>query len=406
MKGDPIRSRPAAEQRERPINVGHPERAGSADGSVIWANVAFFSLWTLATVIAVPWYLSTHGITWAEIVAVIGLWVVTGLSITAGYHRLFAHRSYRASWPVRAGFALFGAAAWQSSIISWSAHHRFHHRHVDTDEDPYDATRGFWHAHMGWLLVRGAKHDDLSNVPDLWKDPICRWQHRHWLALAIVVNVAVVLGLGLATGNILGMVVMALLLRVTLLHHATWLINSAAHTWGSQPWSENHTARDNWFLSLLTFGEGYHNYHHTFQADYRNGPLWRNWDPSKWLIWLFERIGLADSLRRVAPEAALRKRFELARQIVNGHLRRLDDDLRQLTQQHLAPVAERCEAALGELKAEYERWRAPSVRQLPIRQRRRLSRGFRSAHRNAKRALRSWLDAVNACPSQLTATAR
>ena len=152
---------------------------------VLWGHVAFFAIWTAATVVAVPWYITAHGVTWIEVAACAGLWLATGLSITAGYHRLFSHRAYSASAPVRLLFALFGAAAWQSSIITWSAHHRFHHRHVDTDDDPYNATRGFWHSHMGWLLVAGAKHDDLSNVPDLWKDPICAWQHRHWIAIAV-----------------------------------------------------------------------------------------------------------------------------------------------------------------------------------------------------------------------------
>ena len=144
---------------------------------IIWTNVVFFAVWTVLTVAAVPWYAVTYGVTWVETAALIGLWVLTGVSITAGYHRLFSHRAYSASAPVRLFFALFGAAAWEASIITWSAHHRFHHRHVDTDDDPYNATEGFWHSHIGWLLVKGAKHDDLSNVPDLWKDPICAWHY-------------------------------------------------------------------------------------------------------------------------------------------------------------------------------------------------------------------------------------
>jgi len=350
--------------------------------ATIWSNVVFFVVWTLATAVAVPWYVATRGVTWVELAACAGLWLVTGLSITAGYHRLFSHRSYSASAPVRMLFALFGAAAFESSIITWSAHHRFHHRHVDTENDPYNVRQGFWHSHMGWLLVRGAKHDDLSNVPDLWKDPICAWQHRHWITIAIVVNLAVTIGLGLATGRLLGMFVFALLLRVLVLHHFTWLINSAAHTWGSQPWSKGHTARDNWLLSLLTFGEGYHNYHHTFQADYRNGPFWYNIDVSKWLIWSLSRAGLARSLRRVPVDITLGKRFEQARRDVEALLADLDDRARTALRERIAPLERLLEDALARLEA--ARTGLPDADAISPR------RAIRAARRAARRAYRRW----------------
>ena len=349
---------------------------------VLWGNVAFFAIWTAATVVAVPWYITAHGVTWIEVAACAGLWLATGLSITAGYHRLFSHRAYSASAPVRLLFALFGAAAWQSSIITWSAHHRFHHRHVDTDDDPYNATRGFWHSHMGWLLVAGAKHDDLSNVPDLWKDPICAWQHRHWIAIAVTVNLAVTVGLGVMTGHMMGMVVFALLLRVLLLHHFTWLINSAAHTWGTQPWSKGHSARDSWPLSLLTFGEGYHNYHHTFQADYRNGPLWYNIDPSKWLIWGLARVGLAANLRHVPVDVSLGKRFEQARRDLEARLAGVDERALAAVRERLAPLEKLVEDALDRLEEARRSLRAAHV---PTPR-----RAFHAARRAARRAFRQW----------------
>jgi stearoyl-CoA desaturase (delta-9 desaturase) len=357
-----------------------PESDGR--GSIIWSNLLFFAIWTVATVVAVPWYVATHGVTWMEIAACAGLWLATGLSITAGYHRLFSHRSYTASAPVKLLFALFGAAAWESSIITWSAHHRFHHRHVDTDDDPYNAKAGFWHSHIGWLLVRGAKQDDLSNVPDLWKDPICAWQHRHWIAIAVVVNLTVTLGLGFATGHLLGMVVFALLLRVLLLHHFTWLINSAAHTWGSQPWSKGHTARDNWALSLLTFGEGYHNYHHTFQADYRNGPFWYNIDVTKWLIWILARAGLATGLRRVPIDVSLGRRFDQARRDLETLLRGLDDRARAALRDRIAPLERLLEESLERLEAARTSLHAADVSSP--------RRAFRAARRSARRAFRQW----------------
>ncbi len=275
--------------------------------------MAFLSLAPLAAAVAVPWYAVTRGVTWVEVAACIGMWVVTGLSITAGYHRLFTHRAYEAPAAVRAVFAVVGAAAYENSVISWAAAHRYHHRHVDTDDDPYNPQEGFWHSHMGWIMVEGPKHADTANVPDLWKDPILRWQHRHPILIGTTVNLATTVALGLLTGRMLGMFVFALLLRLVLTQHFTFLINSAAHMWGSQPYSSAHSARDNWVLSFFTFGEGYHNYHHSFQADYRNGPRLYNWDPSKWLIWVLARLGLASHLRRSPLDVTLGRMFEHAR---------------------------------------------------------------------------------------------
>jgi len=119
----------------------------------------------------------------------------------------------------------------------------------------------------------------------------------------------------------LGMFVFALLLRLVLTQHFTFLINSAAHRWGSQPYSSAHSARDNWLLSFFTFGEGYHNYHHSFQADYRNGPRLTNWDPSKWLIWVLARLGLASHLRRSPLDVTLGRMFEHARTTFAEHLK-------------------------------------------------------------------------------------
>jgi stearoyl-CoA desaturase (delta-9 desaturase) len=367
---------------------GSAEHDRAAARPILWTNVAFFAVWTAATVVVVPWYVVRFGVSWTEIAACVGLWAITGLSITAGYHRLFAHKAYSASAPVRFLFAIFGAAAWEASIITWAAHHRFHHRFVDTDDDPYNARAGFWYSHIGWLLVEAAKHEDLSNVPDLWKDPICRWQHRFWIPIAVAVNLAVTVVLGVLTGNMLGMFVFALLLRVLIVHHTTWLINSAAHMWGSQRWTTQHTARDNWVLSLFTFGEGYHNYHHTFQADYRNGPIWHNWDPSKWLIWIMAKLGLAGNLRRVPVDVTLRRKFEQARRDLDLRVADFGDRAKATLGDQLEPIERHLEEAIKGLKAARESLQA-AARDTAI-PTRNLRRAVRSARRSAKRALCQW----------------
>jgi stearoyl-CoA desaturase (delta-9 desaturase) len=135
------------------------------------------------------------------------------------------------------------------------------------------------------------------------------WQHENYYLSLAATNIVLVSLAGLLLGNWLGMIIIAGLLRIVVVQHATFLINSAAHIWGTQPWSNATTSKDNWALSLITFGEGYHNYHHSFQADYRNGPLWYNWDPTKWVIWSLEKLGLASSLRRTPIDVVLSTRY-------------------------------------------------------------------------------------------------
>ena len=371
---------------------------------IVWGNVAFLTLTPLAAAIAVPWYIATHGVSWVEIAACILMWLVTGLSITAGYHRLFAHRAYAAPAPVRALFAIFGAAAFENSVIAWAAAHRFHHRFVDTDDDPYNAQEGFFYSHMGWIMVEGAKHDDTSNVPDLRKDPILAWQHNHIFVIGAVVNLVATVLLGLLTGKMLGMFVFAFLLRVVLTHHFTFLINSAAHIWGSQPYSTAHSARDNWLLSFFSFGEGYHNYHHSFQADYRNGPRLYNWDPSKWLIWSMEKVGLASRLKRSPLDVTLGKIFEHARSTFEERLATIGetvDDLqasrrdqtaaaREALRGHIVAAEKACEEALAELKIARANLQAKITEGVGVIERSPVRRKLREAKRSAKRAIDAW----------------
>jgi stearoyl-CoA desaturase (delta-9 desaturase) len=371
---------------------------------IVWSNALFLTLLPIAALVAVPWYVLTHGVTWIEIAACLGMWMVTGLSITAGYHRLFSHRAYNAPAPVRAVFAIFGAAAYENSVISWSAAHRFHHRYVDTDDDPYNAKEGFWYSHMGWVMVEGAKHDDTSNVPDLWKDPILRWQHKYIISIGTIVNLTTTIVLGLLTGHMLGMFVFALLLRLVLTQHFTFLINSAAHIWGSQPYSNAHTARDNWLLSFFTFGEGYHNYHHSFQADYRNGPLLYNVDPTKWLIWTMARLGLASDLRRSPLDVTLTKMFEHARATFDEHLRTAGATIDgwqvsakaqttaagEALQEHFIAAEKRCEEALAELRTARTSLQAMIADGASVVSRRHLRRRLRVAKRSARQAMHQW----------------
>lgn len=255
----------------------------------------------ILAIVLVPWYLWTHGVNPAVWTAFAFFMAWTGLSITAGYHRLWAHKSYEAH-PIVKYFLLLGATlAVQSSAFDWCSGHRVHHRHVDDEyDDPYSAKRGFWFSHMDWMLRKYPSGQyDYKNIPDLKKDKLLTLQHKYYGFWVVLTNLVVVGGVGLLIGDVLGTFLIAGLLRMVLTHHFTFFINSLCHMFGTRPYTDENTARDNPILAIFTWGEGYHNYHHYFQYDYRNGVKWWQYDPTKWLILTLSKIGLAKDLKRV-----------------------------------------------------------------------------------------------------------
>ncbi|RDV24026.1 acyl-CoA desaturase [Alteromonas aestuariivivens] len=276
---------------------------------LILTNILVFIITTAIAVIGVPLWALTVGVDSAEIITAIVLFFFTGMSITAGYHRLWSHKTYDANIVVRVILAIGGAMALQNSILHWSSDHRIHHRHVDdNDKDPYSAKRGLWFAHIGWMLreYQANRYSDYSNCRDLQKDPVVVWQHKHYLAIVLAANFGITGFLGYLNGNVLGMILVAGVFRLVMVHHVTFFINSLAHFWGKQPYTDSNTARDNGILALFTFGEGYHNYHHIFEYDYRNGIRWWQYDPTKWLIRGLSFFGLTHNLRR-CPEERIEK---------------------------------------------------------------------------------------------------
>lgn len=249
----------------------------------------------------VPWYLWTYGVHWSVWVVFAFFMAWTGLGITAGYHRLLAHRSYQAH-PVVKYFLLLGATlAMESSAFDWCSGHRDHHRHVDDEyNDPYSAQRGFWFSHIGWMLKKYPSGNfDYKNIPDLKKDKILELQHKYYGFWVVSLNVLFVGLVGWLIGDVVGTLLVAGLLRLVLTHHFTFFINSLCHMFGTRPYTDENSARDNALLAIFTWGEGYHNYHHYFQYDYRNGVKWWQYDPTKWLIALLAKVGLASELKRV-----------------------------------------------------------------------------------------------------------
>ena len=276
---------------------------------IIWLNFWVFAITGFIALLIVPAYAYWVGFSGMQVVAMVLGIAFCELSITAGYHRLWSHRAYQAHPVLRFIYALGGAYAIQNSILHWASDHRVHHLHVDNNEkDPYSAKKGFWYSHIGWMLRDYKVHDDkdYKNAADLKKDPVVMWQHKHYLALVLSLNFGIPLLLGVIEGDIIGMMLLAGVLRLVLSHHFTFFINSLAHIWGRQPYSDKNTARDNGFLAFLTMGEGYHNFHHAFQSDYRNGIRWWQYDPTKWLIKAMQYVKLASHLRKT-PELHIEK---------------------------------------------------------------------------------------------------
>jgi stearoyl-CoA desaturase (delta-9 desaturase) len=259
-----------------------------------------FSLTLLAAVVLVPWFGLTRGFSGGAWGFFAFFLIANGMSITGGYHRLWAHRTYEAHWLLRLFYMIFGAMALQNSAFAWCSGHRTHHLNVDdVDHDPYSIKRGFWFAHIGWMLREyPSGKPDFTNIPDLRRDPMLRFQHRFYVPLAIATNFGLPLAAGWLIGDVWGTFILAGVLRLVISHHVTFFINSLAHMWGTRPYTDANTARDNPFLAFVTYGEGYHNFHHIFAHDYRNGVRWWQWDPTKWVIASLQWVGLTRRLKR------------------------------------------------------------------------------------------------------------
>jgi stearoyl-CoA desaturase (delta-9 desaturase) len=241
----------------------------------------------------------------------------------AGYHRLWSHRSYRASRFLQVLLLCGGTSAVQGSCLWWAGAHRSHHRYTDTDLDPYNSQRGLFWTHVGWMIFKTRLHAGKADVSDLRKNNLVQWQHRwyFWLAgfFGCVLPAAIP---GFFWGDWAGGFCFSAALRLTIAHHvrlpfgtftvdpgsplifppncsfqSTFCINSIAHYLGSASYDDALTPKDHFLSAILTMGEGYHNFHHQFPMDYRNAILWYQYDPTKWFIAMCNILGLASDLQ-------------------------------------------------------------------------------------------------------------
>lgn len=235
-------------------------------------------------------------VSWSALaVAFVTYWMAICWGIGMGYHRLHTHRSYKVPRWLDYFFAVCGTLSLEGGPIFWVATHRLHHQHSDTDHDPHTPRHGAFWAHMGWILFGEAHHNDTATMaryaPDLAKDPFYRLLNQyHWVPLTVL---GVIL---LAVGG-LSWLLWGVCLRVVLGLHATWLVNSATHLWGSRRFAVRDDSRNSWWVALLTFGEGWHNNHHAHPTSARHGLAWYELDITWLQIQLLQRLGIAKAVR-------------------------------------------------------------------------------------------------------------
>jgi stearoyl-CoA desaturase (delta-9 desaturase) len=265
--------------------------------NINWVPTLFISIYQTLLIVTLPFYFYYHTPSAMLLFISFVLLYLTGFSITAGYHRYYAHKSYKSNTFFETVLLFFGSMTAQGSALRWAFDHRIHHAHVDTDNDPYNINRGFLYAHCLWIIDK-PREIEAKVVPDLLRNKLVMFQHNHIGKLIVLTNFIAFYAVGWLLNDFMGAFFIALWLRLFALHHFTWFINSLAHIWGDKPFSQEHTAVNNFILAMLTFGEGYHNYHHTFANDYRNGVRWYQFDPTKWLIWTLNKLHIVHDLKR------------------------------------------------------------------------------------------------------------
>ena len=279
-----------------------------------WVNTLFLIITPLIVIAFVPLHVSLEGIQGSLLILLAISCLLPSISITGGYHRLFSHNSYQANNITKFLYLVFGAAALQGSALKWSSDHRRHHRHVDTEEDPYNAKKGFWYAHMGWVFFKDNPKYENQMAPDLKADPLVMWQHKYYVLIAVVVGFMIPTYIGWYLGYSWGGLLWGGFARIVVTHHCTFFINSLCHMWGNQPYADKNSAKDNFLLAFLTYGEGFHNFHHRFANDYRNGIRWYHWDPTKWAIRLLSFFGFTWDLQKTSDFEIFKAKLKMQEQ--------------------------------------------------------------------------------------------
>ncbi len=255
-----------------------------------WTSVIAFSIFHIGAVAALFFF------TWPALFVALALnWLALSLGIGMGYHRLLTHRSYKPPKWVEYTLAVCGTLALEGGPMFWVATHRVHHQFADKDGDPHTPRDGKWWSHLIWMLVGDATHCDIEECSHYAPD-VCRDRFLVWLSNYHYVPLAILAVLLLAVGG-LPFLLWGICFRVTMGLHSTWMVNSITHIWGSRRFATRDDSRNNFFVAIMSFGEGWHNNHHANPTSARHGLTWWEVDMNWWGIWVLEAIGLAKAVR-------------------------------------------------------------------------------------------------------------
>jgi fatty-acid desaturase len=265
-----------------------------------WATTLVFFLFHVGAVAALFMF------SWKNLLISMALyWMAIGWGISLGYHRLHTHRSYKCPRWMEYWFAICGTLSLEGGPIFWVATHRIHHQKSDQPGDPHSPRDGAWWAHMGWILWGETNHNNTKAMskyaPDLAKDKFYIWLNNyHWVPM-------VVLGVILLAIGGPSLLCWGIFLRVTVGLHATWLVNSATHMWGERRFATRDDSKNNWWVALMTFGEGWHNNHHAHPTSARHGLAWYEFDISWISLKILSAMGLVKQVRVAKVDEALRE---------------------------------------------------------------------------------------------------
>jgi fatty-acid desaturase len=272
------------------------------EGHINWITAIAMTIFHIGAIAALFFF------SWTNLaVAVVMYFFAINVGIGMAYHRLLTHRGYRTPKWVEYFLTTCGTLALEGGPIFWVATHRVHHQNSDHEGDPHTPHDGTLWAHAGWIISGRSLHSETALLgryaPDLTRDPVHVWLSKyHWLPLTIAGFLQVALGAALAGPGhrivgAVGMVLWGTFLRVTLGLHATWLVNSATHLWGKRRFETRDDSRNNWWVAILTGGEGWHNNHHAHPVSARHGLAWYEFDINYYGIWLLEKVGLAKKVQ-------------------------------------------------------------------------------------------------------------
>jgi len=271
-------------------------------GRINWVTTIAMGLFHVGAIAALFFF------SWTNLAAfAIMYFFAINVGIGVAYHRLLTHRGYRTPKWVEYFVTMCGCLALEGGPIFWVATHRVHHQNSDHEGDPHTPHDGTWWAHAGWILSGRAMHSETALLgryaPDLTRDPVHVWLSKyHYVPLVIsgvlqIIIGAVLAGPGHYVIGALGMLLWGTFLRVTIGLHATWLVNSATHLWGKRRFETKDDSRNNWWVALLTGGEGWHNNHHAHPVSARHGLAWYEFDINYYCIWLLSKLGLAEKVQ-------------------------------------------------------------------------------------------------------------